>query len=99
MAKKYFWLTVLVWNWMGFKARWEGRYKSVKSFFVRKKEELSNFIKETHNYILRLLSPKYPIGRLYLFITVFVGLTILQMPTLAIGAGIFYLCWLLERRK
>jgi hypothetical protein len=99
MAKKPFWLTVIGWNWLGFKTRWQYRYKGVITYVKRKKKQLFDFIEHTHSYIVRSLSPKYPIGRLYLFIAVFVGLTVLQMPTLAIGAGIFYLCWLLERRK
>jgi hypothetical protein len=98
MSKSFF-LTSLKWSWNGFKARWHYRYQSVVKFFNRKKKGLVQLIKPTHDFVLQVFSPKYPIGRLYLFIAVFVGLTVLQMPTLAIGAGIFYLCWLLERRK
>ena len=94
------------WSWMGFKARWKSRWKSFKRWIDNKTQGIQNFynttknwIGKTHNFVVGMLSPNYPIGRLYLFATVFVVLTIAQMPNMAIGAGIFYVCWLLERRK
>lgn len=87
------------WSWMGFIARWKGRWKSFKKWIDTTTKNTRVRIKKTHNFIVGILSPNYPIGRLYLFAVIFVGLTIFQMPTLAIGAGIFYICWILERRK
>lgn len=64
----------------------------------QKKSNMKKKIKKLHDWLLRWLSPKYPVTRMYLFIVVFVGLTLLQMPNLAIGSGFVYACWLLENR-
>lgn len=98
MAKSYYG-QVLKWNWIGFCARWRYRWISLKKWIDTNTKNTRVRIKKTHNFIVGILSPNYPIGRLYLFAVIFVGLTIFQMPTLAIGAGIFYICWILERRK
>lgn len=69
-----------------------------KQRFNQKKSAVKKKIQKAHDWLLRWLSPKYPVTRMYLFITVFVALTVLQMPNLAIGAGLVYVCWLLENR-
>ena len=69
-----------------------------KQRLAQKKNAIKKKIKKAHDWLLRWLSPKYPITRMYLFIVVFVGLTVLQMPNLAIGAGLVYVTWLLDNR-
>ena len=69
-----------------------------KQKITQKKNAVRKRIAKAHDWLLRWLSPKYPVTRMYLFITVFVGLTVLQMPNLAIGTGLVYVCWLLENR-
>lgn len=73
-------------------------FRVTKQKITQKKNAVKKRIGKVHDWLLRWLSPKYPVTRIYLFITVFVVLTVLQMPNLAVGAGFVYVCWLLENR-